>query len=154
MKKVKLIIVFISCFILLTGCTNNNNKTFTFSYNNKEYYLGEVFTKEKYGEPLKYSEVSSCAFNGIDKTYTYSHYEVTTYPVDGQDKVYVIYFLDDEISTTEGVKISDTIDDMISKYGKNYKKEGNLYSYQLEKTILKFIIENNYITSIEYNHEL
>ena len=126
MKKSCLIILLFLCLFTITAC-KNNNKEFIFKYQNKEYLLGEVFTKEKYGEPLTYSEVPSCAFDGIDKTYTYSHYEITTYPVDGKDKVYVIYFLDDEITTTEGVKISDSLDDMLEKYGKDYQKEGNLY---------------------------
>ena len=153
MKRSFVLIVLTMCFLTITACTKNN-KDFVFKYQNKDYLLGEVFTKEKYGEPLKYSEVASCAFDGIDKTYTYNHYEVTTYPVDGQDKVYVIYFLDDEVTTTEGLKISDSIEDMFNKYGKDYQKEGNLYTYKQNKTMIKFIVENDYVTSIEDNYEI
>ena len=149
MKKIYLVLV---SLLILTACTKD--KVFSFKYQNNNYILGEKFTKEKYGEPLQYSEIPSCAFDGIDKTYTYSHYEVTTYPVNGQDKVYVIYFLDDEITTSEGIRISDSFEDMIKTYGNNYQNEGNLYIYKQEKTILKFIVENNYITSIEYNYEI
>jgi hypothetical protein len=155
MKKI-FIIVLLS-IIILTGCnkkTTTNNREYYLSYNNKNYILGEPFVKENYGEPKNYSEVSSCAFEGLDKTYTYEHVELTTYPVDGKDKLYVIYFLDDEITTNEGIKISDSFEDMVAKYGSNYKNEGNLYTYTLGKTNLKFIIENNYITSIEYNYEV
>ena len=154
MKKIILSLILFISMILLVGCQNKNNEVFTFKYNDKVYNLGEVFSKEKYGKELKYSEVASCAFEGIDKTYTYDHYEVTTYPVDNADKVYVILFLDDEVATTEGIKITDSKDDMIKKYGNDYKQEGNLYTYKKDKTILNFIVENDVITSIEYNYEI
>ena len=150
MKKILLIL----CLFLLVGCGKAANKVYSLTLNNKTFYLGEEYTKEKYGESIGYSEVSSCSFEGLDKTYKYDHYEVTTYPVDGKDKVYLIYFLDDEISTTEGLKLSDSYNDMISKYGEKYKKEGNLYTYTLGKTNLNIIVENGFVTSIEYTHEV
>ncbi len=158
----KTINIFIAIFIIIlltTGCGENKNKeskentTYTFSYNNKNLVLGEEFKKEEIGEPLDYSEVASCAFEGLDKTYTYEHFELTTFPDGEKDKIYSIYFLDNEITTNEGIKIGDTKEDLISKYGDNYQQEDNLYAYKIDKTSLKFIIEDNSIISIEYSYD-
>ena len=152
----KTINIFIAIFIIIlltTGCgetknkESNENTTYTFSYNSKNLVLGEEFKKEEIGEPLDYSEVASCAFEGLDKTYTYEHFELTTFPDGDKDKIYSIYFLDNEITTNEGIKIGDTKEDLISKYG------DNLYAYKIDKTSLKFIIEDNSIISIEYSYD-
>lgn len=151
MKKLLVVLLGI---LVLTGCSKKNKnevQEFVLNYNNIEYKLGEVFSKDKYGEPKSYSEVESCAFDGIDKTYKYDHLEVTTYPKDKKDKIYVILFLDEKIRTNEGLRISDSLEDMKRLYGNDYKQEGNSYTYTRGKTDLQIIIENNYVTSIEYN---
>ena len=112
--------------------------------------LGSEFSREKYGQELEYSEIASCAFEGLDKTYRYEHYEITTFPEGEKDRVYSILFLDENVATTEGVKISDTYDDMVEKYSDNFEKEDNMYIYKKNKTQLQFIVENDVITSIEY----
>lgn len=40
---------------------------------------------------------------------------------------------------------------MVEKYSENYVKEDNLYTYTKGKTNLKFIVEDDIITSIEYS---
>ena len=153
--------------LLLGGCvkkgeekpndnTENQVKTidFNFKYEGKTYNLGEVFDSKNYAEPVEYSEVPSCAFEGIDKTYKYDHFEVTTYPVDGEEKLYIIYFLDDEVSTNEGLKISDTFEDMINTYGNDFYREVNLYTYSEGKKNINIIVQNDFVTSIEYSYSV
>lgn len=55
------------------------------------------------------------------------------------------------VKTEEDVKITDSYNKMIEKYSDNYVREENMYKYIQGKTALKFIIENNIITSIEYS---
>ena len=43
---------------------------------------------------------------------------------------------------------------MTKTYGEDFKKEDNLYTYTKGKTNLKFIIENDFITSIEYTYDV
>ena len=120
----------------------------------KEIYLGEEFSKEKLGQEVSYSEVASCAFEGVDKTYTYENYEITTYPENGVDTIYTIYFLNEEMETTEGVKITDSFDRMVEIYGNDYSVLGNQYTYTKGRTNLEFIVEENTITSIQYSYTL
>lgn len=54
---------------------------------------------EKLGEPMEYFEAESCAFEGLDKIYTYSGFELHTYEMKGTDYVASVMFLDDSVST-------------------------------------------------------
>lgn len=120
---------------------------YTLKVNNKEIKLGETFSREKCGQELQYSEVASCAFDGLDKTYTYENYEIKT---GLQDKITSIYFKDEGISTTEGIKITDSYDQMIQAYTNNFENEGNKYIYKKANTSIEFIVENDIIIGIEY----
>lgn len=87
---------------------------------------------------------------GLDRIYKYENYEITTYERDGK-KENPVYLLNDMVKTEEDVKITDSYNKMIEKYSNNYVREENMYTYIQGKTALKFIIENNIITSIEYS---
>lgn len=127
---------------------------FTFEDNGKTISLGATYSSLDLGEAKDYYEVQSCAFDGMDKIYTFDHYEVHTYPDANTDKVLTVYFLDDQVSTTEGVKIGDSLDIMTEKYGSDYEQLDTQYTYSKGQTQLKFIVENNVITSIEYNYNV
>lgn len=123
---------------------------FFLQYENLNIKLGSVFTTEKYGDEIEYIETPSCAFEGLDKTYRYEHYEINTYPDQEKDKIISIYFLDDQVSTTEGVRLGDSKDQMIETYGNEYKKQDALYTYTRNDTQLQLIIQDDTIVSIEY----
>mgnify|MGYP000604531448 FL=1 len=88
---------------------------------------------------------------GLDRIYKYENYEITTYERDGKERIQSIYLLNDMAKTEEDVKITDSYNKMIEKYSDNYVREENMYTYIQGKTALKFIVENNIITSIEYS---
>lgn len=167
MKKSKyLILVIIGMLTLVTlagcGSKSNENKVvqstsniesekFEMKYENIEITPGMVFDKNKLNEEVKVSEIPSCAFDGTDNVYTLSNLEITVANIDGEDRVYSVYFLDDEVETNEGVKITDSKQKMIDKYGNNYEQRlGNQFTYTKGNVELTFIIENEIITSIEY----
>ena len=49
---------------------------------------------QELGDPQSYFEAASCAFEGLDKTYTYSGFTITTRPEDA-DLVTSILLTDD-----------------------------------------------------------
>lgn len=105
---------------------------------------------EELGEARGYFEAESCAFDGLDKTYTYHGFELCTYELDGKDYVASIFFLDDSVSTPEGVYLYSSLEDVISAYGDSYSTSFNLYIYELEDSQIRFLIENDHVDSIEY----
>lgn len=158
MKKIIITFMLVLSVATLSGCGKKeenilNDTSYTFTDGNKVFKLGEVFATSTYGEPLNYSEVPSCAFAGIDKTYTYEHYEITTYPDGDVDRIYSVYFLDEEVKTDKGIKILDSLEDLTKAYGESYEKTDNLYTYTQDKTHLNFIVENDTIVSIEYTYD-
>lgn len=102
------------------------------------------------GEPENYFEAPSCAFMGVDKIYTYSHFEIDTYPDGGTDKISMILFLDDLVATPEGICIGMTIDDVKRVYGNGYEEINGACVYKKNNTKLTFLVKNGEISSIEY----
>ena len=102
------------------------------------------------GEPISYFEAASCAFEGMDKTYTYSGFVITTQPgEDGHDYVNFIRLTDDSVSTPEGVYIGCSADEVTAAYGEGSRSE-TVISYTKGKSAMNFILEGDKVISIEY----
>ena len=105
---------------------------------------------EQLGEPLSYFEAPSCAFEGIDKIYTYSSFEVETYPLNEKDYVSLVTLKDDSVATTEGVSIGDTVDKVKEVYGSECTEESGMIIYKKDNMKLCFIIQEDTVASVEY----
>jgi len=105
---------------------------------------------EKLGEPLHYYEVKSCAFEGMDKIYTYTSFEISTYPNGSNDLVSSIYFKDDTITTEEGAYLGMSKTDVLSMYGENYVESAGVIIYSKGGMELQFIFDGETLASIEY----
>ena len=157
MKKIFIAMVVV---LLLAGCggggeqaqSGGQEQGFIFDYNDISIPVNtnvEPILKEL-GEPLDYFEAESCAFQGLDKTYYFSGFELTTYPNNGKDYVSSIYFQDDSVSTAEGIYIGSPVDDVVEAYGKEYTGGENAYIYTKEDSSLVIIAENDEVISITY----
>ena len=101
------------------------------------------------GEPLSYFEAASCAFEGLDKTYTYSGFVITTRPDGDQDYVNSIRLTDDSAVTPEGIYIGCPADDVTAAYGEGSRTE-NVIRYTKGNSAMNFILEDGKVISIEY----
>lgn len=140
-----------------TGNNNSENETkneasYVFTYEGMEISVNEDIESvvDKLGEPVAYYEAASCAFEGLDKFYTYSSFQLDTYPKDGKDLVASIYFKDDLVKTTEGISLYMSKDDMIEAYGEATTVNDNVYIYEKGNGCLYFILDGDEIISIEY----
>ena len=106
---------------------------------------------EQLGEPAGYFEAESCAFQGLDKTYTYEHFRIETYPEGETDRISSIIFLDDIEETQEGISIGMTKEDMENAYGTEYKENGSMVIYTKDGKHLSFLVKDGVIESVEYN---
>ena len=76
-------------------------ETYTFDYKGTklELYADAAPVIAALGEPTKYSESASCAFDGLDKNYYYGNLYLDTYPEGGKDHIYGWWFADDTLTT-------------------------------------------------------
>ena len=102
------------------------------------------------GEAQSYFEAESCAFEGLDKTYTYPGFVITTRPGGENDYVNSIRLTDDSVSTVEGVYIGSSEADVKAAYGEDGGADQGMLSYTAGGVSLNFILEDGAVISIEY----
>lgn len=105
---------------------------------------------EALGEPGAYFEAPSCAFEGIDKMYTYNSFELDTYPQGDRDFVSTVIFKDDVIHTKEGIAIGDAASKVYEVYGNQYSEEKGMQVFEKDGMKLCFIIKDDVVAAIEY----
>lgn len=132
--------------------TNTGAKGYLFEYNGVTVGIDMEAAPiiESLGEADSYFEAPSCAFEGLDKMYTYGSFEIDTYEQNGKDYVSGILFKDDMIATPEGVSLFMTKADVVKAYGETYTEEHSMLVYEKDGMKLKFLIEDDEITLIEY----
>lgn len=139
-----------------SGDTNisQNTKTngYVFTYDGTEVNVdadASVYV-EKFGETSSYYETPSCAFDNLDKFYTYQGFEIDTYYSDGKDLVLSVVLLDDTVSTTEGICIGDAKDKVASVYGEPGESTDTSATYKKDNMKLVFIFKDDVVAAIEY----
>jgi len=100
------------------------------------------------GEPLGVFEAPSCAFDGIDRIFGFRGIQIHTYPDGDLDRVHTVSFLDDGVTTANGIRLGDTIADALAAYGGNYTQDTGMYTFTIERTTLSFFVEDDEVTSI------
>lgn len=119
MKKILLLII--SAALLLSGCGGDTPEEacFRFLYNDIPILPGDPASPviEALGQPNSYTEEASCAFEGLDKTWVYSGFSLTTYPNGGEDYIHTIWFTDDSVTTEEGIFIGAAQQAVDAAYG-------------------------------------
>ena len=156
----KLLVVLMSVFMLV-GCggekqsstnVDTPKEVFEFVVNETTVKMNqetsEVLTS--LGKEISYFEAPSCAFNGLDKTYTYAGYQLITYPDGDKDYVCSIVLKDDTVTTKEGVYIGGTKTSVETAYGTEYEDVNGAYVYTKGDSKLEFIFDGDTISSITY----
>lgn len=135
--------------------TSENSETkegFTFAYQEVTIPMNVDAAPivEKLGEPVDYFEAASCAFQGLDKIFYYSGFELGTYPNGDKDYVSYVNLLDDSVTTDKGIFLGSSLDEVVAAYGNGYKVDGTSYVYFLGDSKLTFIIEGQTVSQITY----
>ena len=105
---------------------------------------------EQLGEPDNYFEAPSCAFEGIDKMYTYGGLELDTYPTEDKDYISSVIFKDDTLTTVEGIGIGDSVSSLEAAYGTQWNDEDGMMVYEKDGMKLCFIVDGDSVISVEY----
>lgn len=140
------------------GGNNNSGKVestskFSFTYQGVEIKLSDPAAPiiDKLGEPKKYTESASCAFEGLDKSYYYGSFYLETYPQGEEDFVYGWWFADDTVTTPEGIYIGSSKADVDAAYGAENFNGTNAYDIKDGNGKLTIILDKDVVTSIQYN---
>lgn len=102
------------------------------------------------GKPNNSFEAPSCAYQGMDKFYTYSGFQLTVNEIDGADHVTIITVTDDTVSIPQGLKIGDTQEAMLQKMGSNYQEREGSYEFVEDTTTLSILVQEGKVTQIMY----
>ena len=103
-------------------------------------------------EEPKFFESESCAYQGMDKTYTFTHFVVYTYPAGDKDMISSVELKSDAVSTEEGIRLGASRDDVIAKYGDGFQEVGTVLKYTKGDSVLSFIIKDGEVDGIVYDY--
>ena len=167
MKKLMILILSAAMVLCLAACGGNNEPTgtetpgisgnpnepsFTFTYQGTEIALHApaepIITA--LGEPKSYSESTSCAFEGLDKTYGDGSFYIQTYPIGDKDYIYGWWFVDDLVSNDEDISIGSTLAEVDAMYGIENYNGSNAFQIKKGSGMLTIILENDVVTSVQY----
>lgn len=147
LKKFTKAITMTLCLALLfafamTTVTKAAPKGYKFTYSGVSVYMNSKASKllQKAGNPTKKTESKSCAYDGMDRTYTYSNMIIKTYSKSDKGAEYInsIELLTSSVQTAEGIKVGSSKNDMIDAYGRGRSQFG-VYTYTKGKC--KLMIE-------------
>lgn len=99
------------------------------------------------GEPTSYTEQTSCAFEGLDKTYYYGSLYIQTNPAPEGDRIAAVWFADDSITTAEGVYIGADRATVEKAYG---SFSGDACTLERDGQRLMILLTEGAVTSIQY----
>lgn len=159
MKKIISIIMAAALIFCFAGCTADGNESsgsaetgHAFVYNGTTVSMNAEAAPivAALGEPKSYTEETSCAFTGLDKTYYYGSFYMTTYPSEEKDYVYTLWFADDSVSTAEGIYIGAAQSAVEAAYGTDSFNGSNAYTVTKGDSKLIIIVADGLVTSVQY----
>lgn len=156
MKRISVFLLAAIMLLSLVGCGSTDidpqEENFAFTYNGTKITLGAEAAPiiDALGEPRSYTEEPSCAFEGMDKTYYYGSFYLSTYPMDGKDYVYNLWFADDGVSTDEGIRIGSTQSQVEDAYGKDCFNGTTSFVLTKGQSRLVILIEEKTVSSVRY----
>ena len=156
MKRISLFLLAAIMLLSLVGCGSTDidpqEENLSFTYNGTKITLGAEAAPiiDALGEPRSYTEAPSCAFEGMDKTYYYGSFYISTYPLDGKDYIYNLWFADDGVATEEGIRIGSTQSQVEDAYGKECFNGTNSFVMPKGQSKLVILIEDGKVSSIRY----
>lgn len=156
MKRISLFFLAAIMLLSLVGCgaddPDSQKENFSFTYNGISITLGAEAAPiiDALGEPRSYTEEPSCAFEGMDKTYYYGSFYISTYPLAGKDYIYNLWFADDGAATDEGIRIGSTQFQVEDAYGKDCFNGTNSFVLTKGQSRLVILLGEEAVSGVRY----
>ena len=110
---------------------------------------------DRLGEPRGVFEAPSCAFDGIDRIFSYPGIQIYTYPKGDSDFIHTIGFLDDTVRTSEGgIRLGSKLQAVLDAYGDDYEFDTGMYKFTRGLTSLEFLVDDDMVTGISYGFRI
>ena len=134
------------------GADTTTATEYKFTYNGTEIAMKDPAAPilEALGEAKSYNEETSCAFDGLDKSYFYGSFYLYTYPQGEEDFVNMVELVDDTVETEEGISIGDSKEKVEEVYGADSFNGVNAYQVSGGEMSLTIIMDNDKVSSIQY----
>jgi hypothetical protein len=160
MKKILIYLLLAAMALTLAACGENDppaqeTNVYTFTSGTTKIAINDDAAPilSALGAWRDYAESASCAFEGLDKVYTYAGFELQTYPMGEKDFVYMIILQDDTVATEQGIRIGDTKDAVLAAYGTPDKQTDTALTYNGTGMYLQFILRDGAVNSIQYGKQ-
>ena len=154
MKRVFVFALLLACLSLCSCDINSESeraREYCFESKGISFTVGDDSERvvAALGNPnLKLSSVS-CADEGMDVVYSYNGFKIYSHKRDMQGIITEIDITSDAIQTPEGIRIGDSTDRVLEKYG-----EGNYVNGAIEyigrKCVLRFYMRDGRVSRIKY----
>ena len=156
MKKILVLFLALTLIFAFAACgsagneNTETNEAYSFAFDGKALVPGAKFDPKEYKDASSIYQVPSCAIEGTDNVYNYGSFEVTAFDDGKNEVIYSIYIIDANTSTDEGIYLGDDANTVTEIYGDKFTENDTERTYIKGKTAIVFIIENDFVASIEY----
>ena len=135
------------------GISLPQTETYYFPMDGQAYYPDQTVTKALLPPGCTGTfEAQSCAAQGMDRTYLYPDYEISTYPDGEEERILYIFLKTDQVRTAEGADLSMRKEEVEALYGTPSREEANALVYKKGSMRLMFFFdESDALTAIEYH---
>lgn len=150
--KVMLTLILSLCLVGCGASDAQEQKDFGFFYQDTYIQMNAEAAAVigELGTPQGYTEEPSCAFEGMDKTYDYGSFCLTTYPADGVDYFYSLWFTDETVQTEEGIHIGSTREEVEQLLGADWPEGETVWRLTAAHSELLISLEGDQVSSIQY----
>ena len=152
MKKISCLILFVAVVMLCACVKKEVREDYYFRGGGVDIVPG-VRAEDVLGylgEHRSMQSNPSCAFDGEERIYTYSGFDVYTEYENGKEIIDRVVITSDAVVTERGVRIGDSLDDVVRAYGRDYEKTGENIEYDGERCDLQFFFRDGVVVSIRY----
>jgi hypothetical protein len=106
-------------------------------------------TLAAFGEGYEYAEGLNCAYDSVDKTFTYPNVTIYTVPLEDGDMIGEIYTEDPAVTSAGGIAVGASKADVVAAHGEGFEDLGNLLVYRSEdQGSLCFEMENDAVIAL------
>ena len=162
MKKLLTLLLAAVLVLSLAACgsepapTEPQEPGYAFVYKNTSIEMGVDAAPilEALGDPVSCTEETSCAFEGLDRTYYYGSFYLQTSPEGEKENIYSLWLADDTVTTPEGLFIGAPQAQVEALYGAEGFNGSNAYVMKKGPSRLTVILEDGLVSSIQYQWEI